>query len=231
MYFNSRTGWRFELRLFLDSADVDEIRQGVSLGVVTGVTTNPSLAAKAGLGGVESYKVAVQKIADMVDGPISVEVISTDVEGMVTEGKDIATWISNPWVKIPSTLDGFKAMATLAANGIKINQTLCFSVNQAILGAQAGATAVSPFVGRLDDVGQDGIGLVAEIVDIYLNYGIQTEVLAASIRHPLHCVQAANAGADIATVPYKVLVDMAKHPLTDQGVERFLKDWGNSSPN
>ena len=231
MYFNSRTGWRFELRLFLDSADVDEIRQGVSLGVVTGVTTNPSLAAKAGLGGVESYKAAVQKIADMVDGPISIEVISTDVEGMVTEGKDIATWISNPWVKIPSTLDGFKAMATLAANGIKINQTLCFSVNQAILGAQAGATAVSPFVGRLDDVGQDGIGLVAEIVDIYLNYGIQTEVLAASIRHPLHCVQAASAGADIATVPYKVLVDMAKHPLTDQGVERFLKDWGNASPN
>jgi transaldolase len=195
------------------------------------VTTNPSLAAKAGVGGMESYKAAVQEIAKMVDGPISVEVISTDVEGMITEGEDIATWISNPWVKIPSTLDGFKAMSTLAANGIKINQTLCFSVNQAILGAQAGATAVSPFVGRLDDVGQDGIGLVSEIVDIYLSYGIQTEVLAASIRHPLHCVQAASAGAHIATVPYNVLVDMAKHPLTDQGVQRFLKDWGKSSAN
>ena len=219
------------MRLFLDSADADEIRQGVSLGVVTGVTTNPSLAAKSGVGDVESYKVAVQEIANMVDGPISVEVISTDVEGMIAEGTDIATWISNPWVKIPSTLAGFQAMSALSSKGIKINQTLCFSINQAILGAQCGATAVSPFVGRLDDIGQDGIDLVREIVDIYLDYGIQTQVLAASIRHPLHCVQAAKAGANIATVPYKILIEMTKHPLTDEGVKRFLEDWGKSSEN
>ena len=214
------------MELFLDSADVDEIRRGAQLGVLTGVTTNPSLAAKAGVGGgVEAYKDAVREIATIIDGPISVEVVSTDVEGMVTEGKEIAGWIDNPWVKVPSTPAGFQAISMLAAEGIKINQTLCFSVNQAILGARAGATAVSPFVGRLDDLGQNGMDLVAEIASIYKRYGIQTKVLAASIRHALHCVEAARAGADIATVPHSVLMQMTQHPLTDSGVERFLYDW------
>ena len=214
------------MELFLDSADVDEIRRGAQLGVLTGVTTNPSLAAKAGVGGgVEAYKAAVREIATIIDGPISVEVVSTDVEGMVTEGKEIAGWIDNPWVKVPSTPAGFQAISMLSAEGTKINQTLCFSVNQAILGARAGATAVSPFVGRLDDLGQNGMALVAEIASMYKRYGIQTKVLAASIRHALHCVEAARAGADIATVPYSVLMQMTQHPLTDSGVERFLSDW------
>ena len=214
------------MEFFLDTADVDEIRRGADLGVVSGVTTNPSLAAKAGVGGgIEAYKSAVEEISKIVDGPISVEVVSTDVEGMVTEGKDIANWIPNPWVKVPSTPAGFQAMSMLSAQGIKINQTLCFSVNQALLGARAGATAVSPFVGRLDDIGQNGMALVAEIVTIYIRYGIKTKVLAASIRNTLHCLEAARAGADIATVPNSVLMQMTQHPLTDVGVERFLADW------
>ena len=214
------------MEFFLDTADVDEIRRGADLGVVSGVTTNPSLAAKAGVGGgIEAYKSAVEEISKIIDGPISVEVVSTDVEGMVTEGKDIANWIPNPWVKVPSTPAGFQAMSMLSAQGIKINQTLCFSVNQALLGARAGATAVSPFVGRLDDIGQNGMALVAEIVAIYIRYGIKTKVLAASIRNTLHCLEAARAGADIATVPNSVLMQMTQHPLTDIGVERFLADW------
>ena len=144
---------------------------------------------------------------------------------MIAEGRDIAEWIPNPWVKIPSTAEGFEAIATLAKDGIKVNQTLCFSVNQALLGAQAGATVVSPFVGRLDDIGHEGMDLVAEIVSIYRRYELETLVMAASIRHPLHCVLAARAGADIATVPYGVLTQMVKHPLTDAGLARFLQDW------
>lgn len=216
------------MKLFLDTADVDEIRRGARLGVVKGVTTNPSLAAKAGVGGMEAYKAAVQEIAFIIDGPISIEVISTDVEGMITEGKDYATWISKPWIKLPSTPAGFEAMKVLSDEGMEINQTLCFSVNQALLGAQAGATAVSPFVGRMDDIGQRGMDLVAEIVTIFRQYGIKTEVLAASIRHALHCVEAARAGAHIATIPYSVLEQMTQHPLTDIGVARFLEDWEKS---
>jgi len=216
------------LKLFLDTADVDEIRRGARLGVVKGVTTNPSLAAKAGVGGMEAYKAAVQEIASIIDGPISIEVISTDVEGMITEGKDYATWISKPWIKLPSTPAGFEAMKVLSDEGMEINQTLCFSVNQALLGAQAGATAVSPFVGRMDDIGQRGMDLVAEIVTIFRQYDIKTEVLAASIRHALHCVEAARAGAHIATIPYSVLEQMTQHPLTDIGVARFLEDWEKS---
>ena len=151
------------MKLFLDTANVDEIRQGARFGVVNGVTTNPSLAAKEGVSGLGAYKETVQEIASIIDGPISVEVISTDVEGMITEGKDIAGWIPNPWVKLPSTSAGFEAMKVLVGEGIKINQTLCFSVNQALLGAQAGATVISPFVGRLDDIGHDGMELVKEI--------------------------------------------------------------------
>jgi len=213
------------VKLFLDTANIEEIRQGVSLGVISGVTTNPSLAASVGIGDRESYKAAVREIADILDGPISVEVVSQDAEGMIAEGRDIAGWIPNPWVKIPSTATGFEAMSTLAREGIKVNQTLCFSANQALLGAQAGATVVSPFVGRLDDIGHQGMDLVAEIVAIYRTYGIQTKVMAASIRHSLHCLLAARAGADIATVPYKTLLQMVQHPLTDAGVARFLADW------
>ncbi len=216
------------MKLFLDTADVDEIRRGARLGVVKGVTTNPSLAAKAGVGGMEAYKAAVQEIASIIDGPISIEVISTDVEGMITEGKDYVTWISKPWIKLPSTPAGFEAMKVLSDEGMEINQTLCFSVNQALLGAQAGATAVSPFVGRMDDIGQRGMDLVAEIVTIFRQYDIKTEVLAASIRHALHCVEAARAGAHIATIPYSVLEQMTQHPLTDIGVARFLEDWEKS---
>ena len=213
------------MQLFLDTANIQEIREGVRLGVISGVTTNPSLAATEGIGDSESYKAAVQEIADLLDGPISVEVVSQDAAGMIAEGRDIAEWIPNPWVKIPSTSAGFEAISVLSRDGIKINQTLCFSVNQALLGAQAGSTAVSPFVGRLDDIGHDGMELVAEIVSLFRDYQIDTKVLAASIRHPLHCTLAARAGADIATVPYKILAQMAQHPLTDAGMTRFLADW------
>ena len=213
------------MQLFLDTANIDQIRQGARLGVIRGVTTNPSLAAKEGIGRRDAYKSAVQEIAEIIDGPISVEVISSDVEGMITEGHDIAEWIPNPWVKLPSTITGIEAMAVLTGNNIKVNQTLCFSVNQALLGAQAGATVVSPFVGRLDDIGHDGMGVVEDIVSVYWRYDIKTKVMAASIRHPLHCILAAKAGADICTLPFGVLMQMAKHPLTDAGQSRFLQDW------
>lgn len=212
----------------MDTANIEEIRQGVRLGVISGVTTNPSLAATEGIGSHDSYKAAVQEIADIVDGPISVEVVSLDAEGMVAEGRDIAEWIPNPWVKIPSTTAGFEAISILSRDGIKINQTLCFSLNQALLGAQAGSTVVSPFVGRLDDIGDQGMELVEEIVSVFDLHQLETQVLAASIRHPLHCTLAARAGAHIATVPYKVLLQMVQHPLTDAGVTRFLADWAKA---
>ena len=217
------------MRLFLDTANIQEIRDGARLGVISGVTTNPSLAATEGIGDRESYKSAVQEIADIVDGPISVEVVSTDSAGMIAEGREIADWIPEPWVKIPSTIDGFEAIAALSRDGIKVNQTLCFSINQALLGAQAGSTVVSPFIGRLDDIGHEGIELVAEIVDLYEKHHIETQVLAASIRHTLHCTMAAQAGAHIATVPYRVLLQMVQHPLTDAGLDRFISDWKKAS--
>lgn len=212
--------------IFLDTANFDEIHHANRLGVLRGVTTNPSLAAKEGIDDTSHYKAAVQEIAEIVDGPISAEVISITVDGMVDEGREIATWAPNVVVKIPSTLEGLEAISILSSEGIKINQTLCFSVNQALLGALAGSTYVSPFVGRLDDEGHDGMQLVRDIVDMFQNYEeLSTQVLAASIRHPLHCVMAAEAGADIATIPYKVLLQMMHHPLTDVGVERFIQDW------
>ena len=216
------------MKIFLDTANIDEIRQASRLGVVQGVTTNPSLAAKEGIKGMESYKSAVQEIAEIVDGPISVEVVSQDVEGMITEATDIAGWIPNVWVKIPSTSAGFEAISLLSKDGIKVNQTLCFSVNQALLGAWAGSTVVSPFVGRLDDAGHNGMQVVADMVSLFRQYKLNTLVMAASIRHPLHCVAAAKAGADIATVPFKVLSQMVQHPLTDTGLARFLQDWQRS---
>ena len=209
----------------MDTANIQEIRDGARLGVISGVTTNPSLAASQGIGDSESYKAAVREISDIVDGPISVEVVSQDAVGMIAEGRDIADWIPNPWVKIPSTAEGFEAISVLANEGIKINQTLCFSINQALLGAQAGSTVVSPFVGRLDDIGHEGMDLVADIVSLYRNYEIKTQVMAASIRHSLHCNLAAKAGAHIATVPYKILSQMVQHPLTDAGLARFMADW------
>ena len=213
------------MKFFIDTANIQEIRDGARLGVISGVTTNPSLAATEGIGTAQGYKAAVQEIADLVDGPISIEVVSQDTDGMVAEGREIAEWIPNPWVKIPSTAAGFAAISILARDGIKINQTLCFSTNQALLGAQAGSAVVSPFVGRLDDIGHQGMDMVAEIVSIFQNYDINTLVMAASIRHTLHCTMAAQAGADIATVPYKVLMQMVQHPLTDAGVARFQADW------
>ena len=217
------------MKLFLDTANIDEIRQGADLGVISGITTNPSLAAKEGIGGAAGYRAAVQEIADLIDGPISVEVVSTDAAGMIAEGRDIAEWIPNPWVKIPSTAEGFKAISALARDGIKINQTLVFSVNQALLGANAGSAVVSPFVGRLDDIGQDGMALVRDIVAVYRAQEIKTMVMAASIRGARHCVAAAAAGADISTIPYGVLTQMIKHPLTDAGLAQFLKDWQQAS--
>jgi transaldolase len=217
------------VKLFLDTANIEEMGRGARLGVISGVTTNPSLAAKEGIGRPDSYIAAVQEIADIVDGPISVEVVSQDAAGMIAEGREIAEWIPNPWVKIPSTLEGFEAISVLSRDGIKINQTLCFSVNQALLGAQAGSTVVSPFVGRLDDIGYDGMELVADIVSIFRKYDIATMVMAASIRHVRHCVLAAQSGAHIATLPYSALMQMVQHPLTDAGVARFLQDWQKAS--
>ena len=212
----------------MDTANIQEIRDTAGLGVISGVTTNPSLAATEGIGTAQDYKAAVQEIADLVDGPISVEVVSQDTNGMVAEGREIAEWIPNPWVKIPSTAAGFAAISILARDGIKINQTLCFSTNQALLGAQAGSTVVSPFVGRLDDIGHQGMDMVADIVSIFHNYDIKTMVMAASIRHTLHCTMAAQAGADIATLPYKILMQIVQHPRTDAGVARFQSDWENA---
>ena len=217
------------MRIFLDTANADEIRQATKLGVISGVTTNPSLASKEGIGTLKGYRDAVLEMTDVVDGPISVEVVSVEAEAMIEEGWGISQWHPNVVVKMPSTRAGFEAIAQLSADGVKINQTLCFSVNQALLGAQAGSAYVSPFVGRLDDVGEDGIGVVRDIVSVYGKHDITTEVLAASIRNPLHCIAAADAGAHIATIPYKVLTQMIDHPLTTAGLARFTQDWESAT--
>jgi transaldolase len=210
------------MRIFLDTANIDQIRQGVKWGVVSGVTTNPSLVAQEGK---KDYQGVVKEICSIVDGPVSAEVVVESVDGMLSQARSIAAWHPNVVVKIPSTPDGLEVTSKLARDGIKVNMTLCFSVNQALLAALAGAAFVSPFVGRLDDIGQDGMALVKSIMDIYKEYAFETEVIAASIRHPLHCVAAAQAGADIATIPFKVLEQMIKHPMTDAGNARFLADW------
>jgi len=211
--------------IFLDTANLDEIRHAARLGVLRGVTTNPSIAAKEGITDLAGYKKAVLEIVDIVNGPVSAEVVSSQTSDMVNEGREIASWSPNVVVKIPSTLEGLEAIHSLSADGIRVNQTLCFSVNQAILGAAAGATYVSPFVGRLDDEGHDGIELISDIVNIFDIYSITTKVLAASIRGPLHCLEAAKAGSHIATLPYKVLLQMMHHTLTDVGLARFTQDW------
>lgn len=214
------------MRLFLDTAKLDEVRQGVAWGVISGVTTNPSLIAQAGH---RDVKAAVCEIASLVDGPVSMEVVATDVEGMLLEAREYATWAPNIVVKLPTIPAGLQAAAQLAKEGIAVNMTLCFSVNQALLVAQCRATFVSPFVGRLDDVGHDGMKIVEEIVKIYRAYNVPTQVLAASLRHPLHCIAAAKAGAHAATMPFRVLEQMVQHPLTEIGLERFLADWRSRS--
>ena len=213
------------MRLFLDTANLDEIRQAAAFGFISGVTTNPSLAAKERVGDLDAYRDVVMEITKLVDGPISVEVTAPDTEGMLVQGRDIATWHPNVVVKLPSTIEGFAAMKTITDEGIRVNQTLCFSVNQALLGAHSNASFVSPFVGRLDDEGHNGMELVGDIVRVFERYHIPTQVLAASIRHPLHVVEAAQLGAHVATVPFKVLMQMAHHPLTDVGAARFIEDW------
>ena len=210
------------MRIFLDTANIDEIRQAAKLGVISGVTTNPSLVAKEKR---VDIKAVIQEISSIVDGPISAEVLSLEPEAMIQEAREVSSWSPNVVVKIPISASGLEAMAVLSKEGIKTNLTLCFSLNQALLGAIAGATYVSPFVGRLDDIGDDGMQLVAEIVDMFDRYELPSQVIAASIRHPLHVIVAAQAGAHVATIPYAVLMQMIKHPLTDIGISRFAEDW------
>ena len=213
------------MRFFIDTANIDEIKEANELGVICGVTTNPSLIAKEGRDFIE----VVKEISTIVDGPISAEVISLDHKGMVEEADKLAKIHKNIVIKLPMTLEGLKATKILSAKGIKTNVTLIFSATQALLAARAGATYVSPFVGRLDDIGQDGLSLIEEIVDIFSVNDIETQIIVASVRNPIHVSQAARMGADIATVPYKVITQMAKHPLTDKGIENFLKDWEGAS--
>jgi transaldolase len=213
------------MKFFLDTANLEEIREAQAQGVLDGVTTNPSLVAKEGN---VDFKQHVAAICEITQGPVSAEVTSLDLEGMLREGREYARIAPNVVVKCPLTTDGLKATRALTDEGTKVNVTLCFSAAQAILAAKAGAAYISPFLGRLDDIGQNGLGLLAEIIEIYDNYDWGTEVLAASIRHPIHVVEAARMGADVATMPFKVIQQLVKHPLTDKGLEQFLADWKKS---
>jgi len=215
------------MRIFLDTANIDQIKQAAKLGIISGVTTNPSLVSKEG---ATDYEATIKEICSIIPGPISTEVLVEGVEPMIEQARQISTWAPNIVIKIPATTEGLEVTSTLAKEGIKVNFTLCFSLNQALLGALAGAAYVSPFVGRLDDIGHDGMQVVKDIVEVFKNYKeLNTEVIAASIRHPQHCIVAAKAGAHIATVPYNVLMQMIRHPLTDIGVSRFLSDWQHVS--
>lgn len=209
------------MKLFIDTANIDEIREINDWGVISGVTTNPSLIAKEG----RDFKQVIEEITNIVDGPISAEVISLKSEEMVKEALELAKIHENIVIKIPMTAEGLKAVSILSKKGIKTNVTLVFSPNQALLAARAGATFVSPFVGRMDDISNEGMNIIEDIVDIFDLHGLKTEIISASIRHPMHVVQSAKAGAHIATVPYKVFQAMVKHPLTDIGIDKFLKDW------
>jgi transaldolase len=211
------------MKIFLDTANVEEIRKANDMGVICGVTTNPSLIAKEG----RDFREVIKEITTIVDGPISGEVKATtaDAEGMIKEGQEIAAIHPNMVVKIPMTIEGLKAVKALTAQGIKTNVTLIFSANQALLAARAGATYVSPFLGRLDDISIAGVNLIQDIVQIFDNYGLDTEIIAASVRNPIHAMDCALAGAHIATIPYNVIVQMTKHPLTDQGIEKFQQDY------
>ncbi len=209
------------MRFFIDTANVDEIRKAAKMGFISGVTTNPSLVAKEG----RDFNEVIKEITGIVDGPISGEVISLDAEGMIREAREIAKIHPNMVVKIPMTAAGLEAVSVVSKEGIKTNVTLIFSATQALLAARAGATYVSPFLGRLDDISCDGVTLIEDIVEIFGVHGIETQIIAASIRHPMHVLECAKAGADIATVPYKVLMQMIEHPLTKAGIEKFMKDW------
>ncbi len=210
------------MRIFLDTANIDQMKQAAKLGIISGITTNPSLVSKEA---TLDYQAIIKEICSVISGPVSVEVLVEGAEPMVEQARHMSNWSNNVVVKIPATIDGLEATSILARENIKVNFTLCFSLNQALLGALAGATYVSPFVGRLDDIGHDGMQVVKEIVDVFKHYELSTQVIAASIRHPQHCVAAAKAGAHIATIPYNVLMQMIQHPLTDVGVTRFLSDW------
>lgn len=209
------------MKFFIDTANLEEIKKGVEMGMVDGVTTNPSLIAKES----KPFEEIVAEICKVVDGPVSAEVVSLEAEGMLTEARELAKIADNIVIKIPMIVEGLKAVKKLTAEGIKTNVTLVFSAAQALLAAKAGATFVSPFVGRLDDIGSPGMDLISDIVAIYDNYGYQSEVIVASIRSPQHVLDAALIGADISTIPYKVIAQLAKHPLTDIGMEQFLADW------
>lgn len=209
------------MKIFIDTASIDEIREANSWGILDGVTTNPTLCAKEGC----QFHTSIKEIAGIVDGPISAEAVSMERDSIVKEAREIAAIAPNVVVKIPITEEGLAATKLLSADGINVNMTLAFSVNQALLAAKVGASYVSPFLGRLDDIGHDSMAILNDMVCVFQNYNFKTEIIAASIRHPLHVTMAAEAGADIATVPYKVLKQMIKHPLTDIGIDRFAKDW------
>lgn len=208
------------MKFFIDTADVLEIQKASELGILDGVTTNPSLIKKSG----RNFREVIKEICDLVPGPVSAEVIATNFEDMLSEGRELASIADNVVVKIPLIREGLRAVSKLTADGIRTNVTLCFSATQALLAAKAGASYISPFIGRLDDISTDGMQLIEEIVTIYNNYEIDTEVLAASIRHPIHLKQAALLGADVATIPFNIFDQLLKHPLTDSGLEKFLKD-------
>lgn len=210
------------MKFFIDTADLDEINEANDLGVLDGVTTNPSLCAKIGVSDFEGH---IAKICDIVEGDVSAEVISTTYDEIVEEGRNIASIADNVVVKVPLIKDGIKAIKTFSDEGIKTNCTLCFSASQALIAAKAGATYISPFIGRLDDISSEGMDLIADIRLVYDNYGFDTEILAASIRHPMHLLESARLGADVATMPLKVIEQLLKHPLTDIGLEKFLADW------
>jgi len=210
------------MKFFVDTADLDEIKEANDMGVLDGVTTNPSLMKKAG---GSDFHAHILKICEVVDGDVSAEVTATDYQGIMEEGRTLAEIHENVVVKVPLILDGIKALKSFHDEGIRTNCTLCFSPTQALVAAKAGATYISPFIGRIDDIATDGMELIEQIVQIYANYGYETQVLAASIRHPIHVVQAALAGADVATIPFGVIKKLIKHPLTDSGLARFLLDW------
>ena len=212
------------MKFFIDTADLDEIREANAMGVLDGVTTNPSLMKKAGGSDFHEH---IYRICEIVDGDVSAEVVATDYEGIMSEGRTLAAIHDNVVVKVPLIMDGIKALKSFKEEGIRTNCTLCFSPTQALIAAKAGATYISPFMGRVDDISSDGLKLVEEIVEIYLNYGYGTEVLAASIRHPMHVVRCAQIGVDVATMPFDVIKKLLKHPLTDLGLERFLADWAD----
>ena len=214
------------MKFFVDTADINEIKQVNALGLIDGVTTNPSLVAK--VGGTKNHNEVIKAICEEVNGPVSAEVIATDYEGMVREGRELKKLADNVVIKVPLTEDGLKACKTLSTEGIMVNVTLCFNALQALLAAKAGATFISPFVGRLDDIGLEGMELIREIRQIYDNYGFETEILVASIRTPMHVLDSALIGADVATIPAAVLLKLIKHPLTEKGLEAFLKDYNAS---